>query len=79
MDMLKKYFPYSFTEKKDVAALIINIIAYVIVGAVIGAVIGFLSGIPLVGWIIGILGTLVEIYVAAGIIISVLDYLKILK
>ena len=79
MDMLKKYFPYSFTEKKDVAALIINIIAYVVVGAVIGAVIGFLSGIPLVGWIIGILGTLVEIYVAAGIIISVLDYLKILK
>ena len=79
MDMLKKYFPYSFTEKKDVAALIINIIAYVVVGAVIGAVIGFLSGTPLVGWIIGILGTLVEIYVAAGIIISVLDYLKILK
>ena len=79
MDMLKKYFPYSFTEKKVVAALIINIIAYVVVGAVIGAVIGFLSGIPLVGWIIGILGTLVEIYVAAGIIISVLDYLKILK
>ena len=79
MDMLKKYFPYSFTEKKDVAALIINIIAYVVVGAVIGAVIGFLSGTPLVGWIIGILGTLVEIYVAAGIIISVLDYLKIIK
>ena len=79
MDMLKKYFPYSFTEKKDVAALIINIIAYVVVGAIIGAVIGFLSSIPILGWIIGILGTLVEIYITAGIIISVLDYLKILK
>ena len=36
MDALKKYFPYSFKEKKDVAALVINIIVYIVVAAVIG-------------------------------------------
>ena len=36
MDMLKKYFPYSFKEKKDVAALVINIIIHIVVGAIVG-------------------------------------------
>ena len=79
MELLKKIFPYSFGAKKDLAALIINIIVYVVVGAIAGAVIGLLASIPIVGWIIGIVGTLVEIYVLAGVILSALDYFKILK
>ena len=39
MEMLKKFFPFSFTAKKDVVALVINIIIYLVVGAVIGIVI----------------------------------------
>ena len=35
MDMLKKFFPYSFGAK-DITNLIVKIIVYIVVGAVIG-------------------------------------------
>ena len=79
MDTLKKLFPYSFKNKKDIAALVINVLVYLVVGAIAGALIALLSGIPIVGWIIGIVGTIVDIYVFAGVVISILDYFKVLK
>ena len=78
MDMLKKIFPYSFSAK-DLANLIIRILVYIVVGAVVGFVIGICAKLPLIGLIIDLLGGLVELYVLAGIIVMVLDYLKILK
>ena len=45
MDMLKKYFPLSFREKKDIVALVINIIIYLVVGVIAGFVIGLLVAI----------------------------------
>ena len=72
MDMLKKFFPYSFgaAEVKD---LVIKIIVYLVAGAVIGWVVGL---IPLVG---GLIGSLVGLYGTVGIVLVVLDYLKGLK
>lgn len=72
MDMLKKFFPYSFGAK-DVAALVIKIIVYVVASALLGFVLGI---IPFIG---GILGTLVGLYCTAGWVIALLDYLKVLK
>jgi hypothetical protein len=79
MDTLKKIFPYSFKAKKDIGALIVNILIQFIIGAVAGVLIGLLSHLPIIGWIIGILGSLVDVYVLVGIVLSVLDYLKLLK
>lgn len=79
MDALKKYFPFSFTEKKDVVALVINVILYLIVGALIGIIIKLLAWIPILGWIIGIAGGLVDLYVLIGVVLSFLDYFKVLK
>ena len=79
MDLLKKYFPYSFTEKKDVVALVINVLLYLIVGTVAGILIKLLVFIPVLGVIIGLVGGLVDLYVLAGVGLSVLDYFKILK
>lgn len=79
METLKKVFPFSFKEKKGLGALIVNILIYIVVGAIAGAVIGILRGIPVVGLLVGIVCTLIDIYVVAGIIISILDYLKVLK
>ena len=79
MDTLKKIFPYSFKAKKDVAALIINILVYLVAGFIAGLLIVILAKVPIVGIIIGICGGLVDLYVVVGIIISVLDYAKILK
>ena len=72
MDMLKKLFPYSFgaAEVKD---LVIKILVYVLGGAVVGFVLGLL---PIVG---GILGWIVNLYTTVGWILTVLDYLKVLK
>ena len=79
MDTLKKIFPYSFKEKKDIAALIINILIYLVVGIIAGAVIGIFAKIPLIGIVISLIGTLADLYVFAGIVLSALDFAKVLK
>ena len=79
MDILKKLFPLSFTNKKDVVALIINVLIQLVVGIGIGVLIAIFVHLPIVGWIIGICGGLVDLYVLVGIILSILDYLKVLK
>lgn len=72
MDMLKKIFPYSFGAK-DITGLVIKIIVYVVASAVLGFVIGL---IPFVG---GLVGSLIGLYSTVGIVLAILDYLKILK
>ena len=87
MDILKKVFPFSFKKTKGVGDLIINILIYLLVGIAAGALIwlaSMLTGwIPvvgaLIGWLVGIIGALVDVYVLAGIVISILVFLKVLK
>ncbi len=78
MDFLNKVFPFSFkcTEKDSfIKALII----YIVAGVVSGIVIGLLSHIPFIGWIFALLGYLAEVYVTAGIVLSILVFTKVLK
>lgn len=79
MDMLKKFFPLAFKPKKDIAALVINIIIHLVVDAVAGILIGILANIPLVGAIVGAVGGLVGLYFTVSLVLSVLDYFKVLK
>ncbi len=79
MDALKKIFPLSFKFAKDVANLIIGIIIYVVIGAIAPIVLGILGFLPIIGWILGIVSSLVGIYCLAGIIIQVLVFCKVLK
>lgn len=72
MDMLKKFFPYSFGAK-DIAGLVIKIVVYIVASAVLGFVIGL---IPFVG---GLIGSLIGLYSTVGIVLAILDYLKVLK
>jgi len=86
MEQLKKIFPFSFKRTDTVKDLIIGIVVYLCVGILAGLAIwlgGLVTGwIPVlgavVGWVLKILGTLVDIYVVAGIIIKVLVYLKVI-
>lgn len=78
MDLLKKFFPYSF-RANDVSSLIITILVYIVADVICGFAIGLLSGIPLIGILIGLVGSLLGIYFFAGIIIAVLNFLKLLK
>ncbi|MBR5277757.1 MAG: hypothetical protein IKU23_00665 [Clostridia bacterium] len=79
MDIIKKIFPFSFIEKKDVIALVINCVLYFVASIVIGAVIGLFGTIPVLGVIFSIIGGLVGLYALCGIVLSILDYLKVLK
>lgn len=79
MDLLKKYFPYSFGVK-DLTDLIIKIIVYVVAGVIVATIAGLIGQIPLVGSILGwVIGTVANIYTTVGWILAILDYLKVLK
>ncbi len=71
---LKKYFPVGAKEK-DVKSLAVAIVVYVVLSAIAGAIAGILGFIPVIGWLLGIAGTLVGIYCLAGIILAILEYL----
>ena len=87
MDKLQKIFPLSFKRAGSVTDLVIGIILYVIIGAIAGALISLAAfitvWIPVIGiliaWVLGIVSTVVEIWVFAGIVILVLAFLKLLK
>jgi hypothetical protein len=87
MDILKKLFPLSWKYANDVANVVVGVILYVVAGIIAGAVIwlaGAITGwIPLlgalIGWVLGIIGSLFEVYVIAGIVVLILVYLKVIK
>lgn len=72
MATLKKIFPLAFKAKKDIGALIVNILIHVIADVVAGLIIGLLP-------ILSILGGVIGLYFTVSVILSILDYLKVLK
>lgn len=80
MDFLKKLFPLSFNiPEKDTKQLVINIVIYAVISIVLGAVCGWLGSIRFVGWIFGIIGSLIGAYSTAGIVLAVLKFCNVLK
>ena len=87
MDTLKKLFPLSWKYTKDVSNLVIGIIIHIVVAILAGAVIFLATALTgwipfiggLIGWALGIIGALVEVYVIAGIVILLLVYFKVIK
>ena len=77
----------SFKNNDSVSNLVIGVIVYVVVAIVAGLVIGLASlitgWIPVAGAVIGILlsaiGSLVEVYITAGIVFKFLAYFNVLK
>lgn len=78
MDMLKKFFPNAF-KATELKAFIIALILYAVIDVVCGVVIGLLARIPLIGIIFSLLGSLVGIYALAGVVLSILVFVKVLK
>ena len=79
MDTLKKLFPFSFRPLKSLTDLIISLILLIVADAVCGVVIGLLAHLPLIGWIIGLVGGLLGLYFFVSIVLIILNYLKVLK
>ena len=87
MSTLKKFFPLSWKYSKDIAALIIGIIIHLVLEVLIGALITLATMITgwipvigaLVGWALGIVSSLLGLYILIGIILQILLFLKVLK
>ncbi|MBR6825851.1 MAG: hypothetical protein IKM59_04810 [Oscillospiraceae bacterium] len=76
MDLLKKLWPIPFAiQKGDVVSLVVRLVIFLIACTVVGWLIGFLAGIPILGIIFGLVGSLLEIYSIVGIVLCVLKFL----
>ncbi len=78
MDFLKKFFPHAF-KADELKAFIISLVVYILIDVVCGLVIGLLAKIPVVGFIFGLLGSLIGLYAFIGVILSILVFVKVLK
>ena len=79
MELLKKYFPFSFTEKQNLPSLVVILMYYLVAMMVAGLIFWVMSLIPIVnilGWIVG---SVAELYLVGGAVLAVLDYFKLLK
>ena len=79
MNSLKKYFPLAFKKKGSLGALLINVLIHIGADIIAGLVIGLLAGLPLIGWLFGLVGGLVGLYFTVSVVLSILDYLKVIK
>jgi len=78
MSLIKSLFPQAL-QARDLKGLVIAILIYAIVNLVGGFVLGILDGIPLVGFVFGVIGWALGIYCAVGIILSLLVFFNIVK
>ena len=78
MNLAKKYFPFSL-KGTNLVGVIVAILSYSIIQFVGGIVCGILSKIPLIGFIGGVLGWALSVYCAAGSVIAIFIFFKILK
>ena len=73
-----KYFPIS-ARAKTLVGLLVSILIYIVVGFLIGLGLKILAILPLIDILLSIIGWLVELYIAVGVVISILVFLKIVK
>ena len=78
MDLVKKFFPVSL-RATDVLGLVISIVIYLIIPVVLGIFNSLLSGIPVIGWLLGVIVSLIGIYCTVGIVLAVLIFAKVIK
>ena len=84
MDLLKKFFPFSFNvNEKDTNSLVASIVIYaigLIALSLFGVLFGWiLSNIPVLGWLVGIITGLLDTYCFAGIVLAILKFFNVLK
>ncbi len=76
MDILRKLWPTPYKIKKgNLASFLIQLIVFLVICAVVGVLIGVLRGIPIVGIIFAIAGSLMGLYSLIGIILCILKFI----
>jgi len=78
MDVLKKFFPHAF-KATDTTAFVVTLIIYLVISVVCGVVIGFLGGLPIIGVLFSLLGSLIGLYTFIGLVLTILVFVKVIK
>ena len=78
LNAIKPYFPQAF-KANDVKSLVIALVIYAVAAFVLGLVLGLLSAIPILGFVARVIGWVVDLYCAAGVILAILVFLKVVK
>lgn len=80
MDFLKKFWPTPFKiEKGNLVSFLVQLIIFLVLTAVFGWLISLLAGLPVVGIVFGLLGSLLSLYTLVGAVLCVLVFLDVLK
>ena len=80
MNFLKTVWPTPFKiEKKNVSSFIVQLIIFIVICAVAGALIGLLVKLPIIGFIFGIVGSLLGTYSLIGVVLCILVYFDVIK
>ena len=80
MKQIRKIWPTPFSIKKgDLGAFIVQLAVLLLVGVVIGFLVRILLKVPVLGLIFAVAGSLVILYIAVGVILSVLTFLGVLR
>lgn len=77
---LEKFVALHFESNAELFTMLVKLAVYIVAGIVASAVLSLLGLIlPFLGLVWGLIATLVWIYLFAGIVLTVIDYLKILN
>ena len=77
MNKLFRYFPLSTAvEPGNVRQLIISLAIYLVASAVLGVLNAVLGWIPLVGWLLGLVFSLLGIYCVAGLVLAIVRFVQ---
>ena len=72
-----QYFPLSASVRSgDVVSLILSMVIYVVACAVLGVLQAVFGWIPLVGFLLKLIFSLLGLYCCAGIVLSVLKFFQ---
>ena len=80
MKLVKTIWPMPFNVKKgNILSFILWLVIFLVVTALVGWVMSLLSGVPIVGLIFRILGSLIGIYNLVGVILCITCLLGVTK
>lgn len=61
---------------KNLLSLLLTIVIYLVVPSIFGILLFFLSWIPLIGWLLQLIGAALDLYCLVGIVLAIMKYLK---
>ena len=80
MDLLRRIWPTPFKiAKGNIGSFIIQLVIFIVVCVLVGWLFGVLGGIPVLGLIFRILGSLIGIYSFVGVVLCILKFLGLVK